>query len=110
MDAFLSWSGATSGEIAKTLRGWLPTVIPNVEPWMSEEDVSKGEEWFRQLMDRLSASPVCIACLTPDNIAAPWIHFEVGAIAARNGDAGIFSYLVAGEPSQLRGTPLSNYQ
>jgi hypothetical protein len=110
MKILLSWSGSQSKAVAAALRQWLPTVIPGVDPWMSQEDISKGRSWFISLLDALSDVRACVICVTPQNVHAPWIHFEAGAIACKKDDAHVFSYLV-GVPSNLvSATPLGQYQ
>ena len=37
--------------------------------------------WGRDLDEQLEASDFGILCLTPDNLTAPWIHFEAGSLA-----------------------------
>jgi TIR domain len=81
MKVFLSWSGVRSKRVADALRDWLPLVIQAVEPWMSDSDIDKGARWGPDISDRLEESRVGIVCLTSDNLGAPWILFEAGALA-----------------------------
>ena len=76
MGVFISWSGETSKAVALALREWLPLVIQAVHPWASDEDLRKGVRWGAELADRLQKTDLGICCLTPDNLAAPWLHFE----------------------------------
>ncbi len=50
-------------------------------------------------------------CLTPENLNAPWIHFEAGALAGRfrRDRTSVCPYLYSVKPSDLRG-PLSRFQ
>src|SRR5437868_1334763 len=80
VDVMLSWSGPVSRQVALALREWLPKVIQNVQPFMSEEDIPKGAQWLAKLQDALSRAKFGIICLSPDNLGSPWLHFEAGAI------------------------------
>lgn len=80
MKVFLSWSGDLSGSLGAVLNDWLPTVLQPVEPFYSTE-MDKGAQWFGTIMDELNTTKIGVVCLTPDNVGAPWIMFEAGAIA-----------------------------
>lgn len=78
---FLSWSGTKSRVVAEALREWLPSVIQEVEPFMSTEDIAAGVRWQRLLDDALEASSFGILCITRENQSSQWLNFEAGAIA-----------------------------
>jgi len=40
---FLSWSGDRSYRLAKVLYEWLPLVLPEIEPWLSDHDIVRGQ-------------------------------------------------------------------
>jgi hypothetical protein len=82
---FLAWSGPRSREVASALRGWLPNVIQNLEPWMSENDIDKGTAWHKELSAQLQNITTGIICLTPENLREPWINFEAGALSKLEG-------------------------
>lgn len=67
--------------VAEALRDWLPLVIQAVEPWMSDLDIVAGNRWSGALADELEDAHFGIICLTPENLNAPWIHFEAGALS-----------------------------
>ena len=110
MDIVISWSGPQSRSIASAVYKWLPEVIPGLSLWMSDEDISKGKIWFTELMTQLGKSKACIICVTPENVEAPWIYFEFGAVASKVDDAYVFPFLVGADPSDLEKTPLAQYQ
>jgi hypothetical protein len=55
MKVFISWSGPRSQAIAQTLHTWLKDVIQTLDPWISVEDIDKGQQWGRSLAEELEA-------------------------------------------------------
>jgi len=109
-NVFIASSGPTSKAVAEAWRVWLPLVIQGAGPWMSETDIPKGSPWFGELADQLKGIKIGIICLTPDNLAAPSIHFEAGALSKTVADkAYVCPYLFNVEDSDLR-FPLANFQ
>ena len=108
MKLFISWSGEFSQKVAETLSIWIPTIIQSVEVFFSPDDIAKGENWSNHLDRELKESSFGVICLTPENVTAPWIHFEAGALA-RSLDTRISSILLGVNPSEVQG-PLSRYQ
>jgi hypothetical protein len=82
---FISWSGDTSHALALALRDWLPEVLQAVEPWVSTEDIAKGQLWLPAVTAALKEARFGICCLTPENINSPWMAFEAGAMVAHQG-------------------------
>jgi hypothetical protein len=66
MKVFLGWSGQRSKAVASALRLWLPTVLV-VEPWMSEQDIKKGQPWSAEIAKQVSESKFAIIRLTREN-------------------------------------------
>lgn len=81
MKVFVSWSGEQSQKFAEALKEWLEQCIQSVEVFFSSEDIEKGENWQIKLSNELQDTNYGIVCLTPENIDAPWIHFEAGALS-----------------------------
>jgi hypothetical protein len=109
MVVFIGWSGQTSKEVAKALHSFLGQVIQAVKPWMSEEDLEAGVRWSPTIADQLEMARVGITCLTPDNLAKPWVLFEAGALSKAVGDARLCPYLYKVRPVDLEG-PLAQFQ
>ena len=109
MKVFISWSGERSRRVAEALKDWLPLVIQAVKPWVSTEDIQKGETWFSAIQDSLKESQgMGIFCLTPDNMTAPWLAFEAGALSSHD-RARVATFLHGIEPGNLK-PPLSLFQ
>jgi hypothetical protein len=108
MRVFLSWSGERSGQVAAALRGWLTDVLHVLEPWSSSEDIDKGTRWSLRLAQELQDTDVGIVCLTPENVTAPWIVFEAGALAKSLESSRVCTYLVDLRPTDVDG-PLAAF-
>jgi hypothetical protein len=109
MKVFLSWSGDRSRRIAQVFRDWLPSVIQQLEPWMSEEDIAKGSDGLMEIANQLDGSETGIVFLTPENLASTWIAYEAGALAARIGKPCVSPFLFMLTPEQVTG-PLARLQ
>lgn len=109
MKVFLSWSGTTSHSLAIILRDWLPDVIQCLTPWVSSEDIDKGTRWATDIASELDASSYGIICLTEENVNAPWINFEAGALGKRFDSSHVSPILFNLRKSELKG-PLVQFQ
>lgn len=109
MKVFVSWSGEKSKAVAKVLWHWLGTIIQAIEPYMSDEDIGKGERWFDNVSTELQSTSYCIVCLTPSNLSSAWISFEAGAIASKLDDTQVTALLIELKPSDVTG-PLAQFQ
>ena len=109
MRVFLSWSGQPSLQVARALRDWIPNVLPTVETWMSEEDITMGSRWTSALGAELESTTACILCLTPDNLNSTWLHFEAGEVAKAVQESLVCPYLLGIKKNELIG-PMSLFQ
>lgn len=108
MKVFVSWSGELSKLVAKELSDWLPSIIQSVEVFYSPEDIQKGENWDSRLTKELEDSKYGIVCLTKENVLAPWIHFEAGALS-KSLDSRTSALMIDIVTSDIQG-PLSRFQ
>jgi hypothetical protein len=109
MKVFISWSGELSHKIALILHDWLPSVIQAVEPYLSSEGTDKGSRWLNELSKELQDGKFGLICLTPDNLNAPWIHFEAGALSKVIESSRVCPLLIQLSPPDLQG-PLAQFQ
>jgi hypothetical protein len=109
MQIFVSWSKGTSLEYARFLRDWLPDVIQQVRPWVSAEDIEKGQRWVVELGEMLDASTEGLICVTAENQREPWLNFEAGALAKYLGHTAVRPILLGVEPTDVTG-PLAQFQ
>jgi hypothetical protein len=108
MKVFVSWSGEASHDVARALKDWLPNVIQAVDVFLSSEDIAKGSVWFHELGEVLDASGFGILCLTCNNLAAPWMLFEAGALGKRFEQSRIVPLLIDLKVPDLTG-PLAQF-
>ena len=90
---FLSWSGETSRQVASVLYGWLPAVLQAVAPFMSQEEITKGELGRLTMARELEDTNFGILCLTSENTKEPWILFEAGALSKKLDEAAVCPFL-----------------
>lgn len=109
MKVFISWSGDESRALACILRDWLPSVIQVVEPYVSSEDIDKGVRWTSDIASELEGSSYGIICVTKDNITAPWINFEAGALSKKVDSSNVSPFLFGVKRSEIHG-PLLQFQ
>lgn len=107
MQVFLSWSGNRSKAVAEAFSDWLGKVIQALDPWMSV-DIEKGARWSAEIADRLENSHVGIICVTPENLNAPWLLFEAGALS-KNTRAHVCTFLLSVAPANVE-PPLGQFQ
>lgn len=111
MKIFISWSGKLSHEIAVALSVWLPSVIQQIKPFVSSEDIEKGKRWSTEIANNLNEANFGIICLTKDNLMEPWILFEAGALSKGEEHANVCSVLFDGlQPPNIEGHPLNIFQ
>lgn len=109
MKVFISWSGETSHKVAKALRDWLPSVIQSITPYVSSEDIDKGARWSSDIASELDESSFGVLCVTPDNIDAPWLNFEAGALGKSVDKSRVCPFLFRIKRSDVTG-PILQYQ
>lgn len=109
MRIFISWSGVTSKKLAEVIRQWIPGVIQAARPYYSPDDISKGSRWGSEISKELDSSRIGIICLTKDNLQAPWIMFEAGALSKNIEISKVCPILFGIEPSDIQG-PLVQFQ
>lgn len=110
MDLFISWSGVRGKEIAKFLRQWVPDVIQSVRPWVSASDINAGSRWNNEIQNKLTNTKFGVICLTSDNLTAPWVLFEAGALAKTVEETYVCPYLLDISKSDIPDGPLTQFQ
>ena len=108
MNIFISWSGEESKEFAEAINQWLPNVIQSLEPFYSPEDIKAGARWSTEIAEKLLSTRIGIICLTPDNLNAPWLMFEAGALS-KQPEARVCPLLFKLKPIDVQ-SPLTQFQ
>src|ERR1017187_9800498 len=103
MRVFISWSGERSQRIANILRSWLPGVLQAVKPYFSPDDIAKGTRWSTEIAKELEASRIGLLVLTSENLDAPWLMFEAGALAKNLERSKVCPILFGLEPTDVTG-------
>jgi len=109
MKVFISWSGNRSLQVALIFRDWLPSVIQSIVPYVSSEDIDKGARWSSDIAKELENSTFGILCVTKDNINAPWLSFEAGALSKTMDKSFVTPFLFDIRRSEVNG-PMLQFQ
>lgn len=109
MKVFISWSGNISLKVALLFRDWLPSVIQSIEPYVSSEDIDKGARWSTDIAKELENSTFGILCVTKENLEAPWLSFEAGALSKTMEKAFVSPFLFDIKRSEVQG-PILQFQ
>ena len=109
MKVFISWSGNKSHKVALLFREWLPSVIQSVVPYVSSEDIDKGARWSTDIAKELEDSTFGILCVTKENLNAPWLSFEAGALSKTMDKSFVTPFLFDIKRSEVNG-PILQFQ
>lgn len=109
MKVFISQSGEISLKVATVFRDWLPSVIQSIEPYVSSEDIDKGARWSTDIAKELENSTFGILCVTKENLEAPWLSFEAGALSKTMDKSFVNPFLFNIKRSEVQG-PILQFQ
>jgi hypothetical protein len=77
---------------------------------MSAEDIDKGERWSIDIAKQLEETNFGIICMTPENMTAPWVLFEAGALSKSIERSRVSPLLFGLSPSDFSKSPLLQFQ
>ncbi|MBO1267061.1 toll/interleukin-1 receptor domain-containing protein [Arthrobacter cavernae] len=110
MKVFISWSGEKSKDFANALRDWLPYVIQDLLPWVSDRDIDSGAMSMAEIHQQLAEVTYGIICTTSENQARPWINYEAGALwKSLDNQSRVVPLLIDIEREDIT-SPLGNFQ
>jgi len=84
-------------------------MLQSVHPWFSPEDIDKGARWLHELSGQLEKQSFAVLCLTAENLTAPWLIFEAGALSKAIDSSRVCPLLLMMEPANVQG-PLAQFQ
>lgn len=108
---FISWSGKNSKDFAICLKRIIETQIfpgTDLECFVSDLNIVSGTDWWTKIKGELKSCRLGIFCITKENINAPWIYYEAGALAAR--EVPTIPLLIGCNTRSLSGSPLQGKQ
>lgn len=120
-EIFISWSKERSLALAKALRELMSQVLsdpasapagplgPGSHVVTLSEDLPKGGSWFDNLAGLLENARAGVICVTPENVASPWLLFEAGALIRCDVEVALFPVLLDLPPAAMEG-PLALVQ
>ncbi len=112
---FLSWSKGRSREVAIALKRLMARVLseagiapppgkgPGEDLVLLSLDLPKGGNWSQDLADSLENALAGIICVTPENVNAPWLLFEAGALIRCGTKVALFPLLLDIPPTAIDG-------
>lgn len=75
---FISWSKAKSKALAIEIKKFLESTNPQLDIFMSEEDILAGERAQEKIIDKIRECDKLLICFTRDNKKSPWLLYEAG--------------------------------
>jgi hypothetical protein len=77
--------------------------------YVSSEDIDKGARWSTDIASELAESTFGILCVTKENVHAPWLTFEAGALSKTMAKASVSPFLFDIKRSEVNG-PILQFQ
>ena len=87
----------------------VPTERPSKVRILGHDLTQQGFRWSVEIAEKLESASFGMLCITADNLDAPWLLFEAGALAKKLNRPNVCPYLIDLKPSDLQG-PLSQFQ
>ena len=106
---FLSWSGKKASLIAPAIKSFLEDVIAVGDIFLSH-DIGSGSRWSDEIGAALRNCDAGLVLLTAENISAPWLYFEAGALSKKLEEARVIPILCDITIGEVAGTPLNQFQ
>lgn len=80
----------------------------SIRCFVSTQDIASGEDWYNKIKGELQSSSLGIVCVTKENVKAPWLFFEAGALIGNN--MRVIPLLINCDQGSLDHSPISSKQ
>ena len=81
---FISWSKAKSRDFAIEVKNLLESLNPQLNVFMSEENISAGERVQEKIINKIIECDKILLCFTRENKKSPWLLYEAGFASGLN--------------------------
>ena len=95
--------------MAEDFKDWLPKVLQYTKPYLSSQDIEKGERFLPNINKALGDTDYGITFLNPKNIDSPWVNFEAGSLSKNVLDSKVSTVLYDINPTDITG-PMHHFQ
>jgi hypothetical protein len=85
-------------------------MIPGIETFMSSEEIDKGMRWGDKIAKELHGTDYGILFVTAENVSAPWLNFEAGALSKSIDVGRVAPLLIDAKIENLSGSPINQFQ
>ena len=106
---FISWSKQQAERVAPHLRDFLQDVLGLDEIFLSQL-IDSGRRWGEEIAKALEECDAGLIIVTPENLNAPWLNFEAGAISKKVEESNVIPLLLNVRIGDLSGSPLNQFQ
>ena len=107
---FLSWSGELSRCVALLFRDFMNQLFTASDPtFISCEDIEMGQKWAEILFTHLKNDNLGIVFVTKENLTAPWLHYEFGALS-KEAFSRVIPVLIDLNRNDVDDTPIGQFQ
>ena len=81
---FISWSKSKSRDFAIEIKNLLESLNPQLNVFMSEENISAGERVQEKIINKIIECDQILLCFTRENKKSPWLLYEAGFASGLN--------------------------
>lgn len=107
---FLSWSGELSRCVALLFRDFMNELFTTSDiTFISCEDIKLGQKWAEILFKHLENDNLGIVFVTKENLTAPWLHYEFGALS-KEAFSRVIPVLIDLNRNDVDDTPIGQFQ
>lgn len=84
-------------------------MVGRTDTYVSSEDIDKGARWSTDIAKELEDSTFGILCVTRDNLDAPWLIFEAGALSKMMDKSSVCPFIFNLKRAEVKG-PILQFQ